>query len=567
MSSSWNVPLQEKLKQNSSKSNSTAAAPVPAQPIKVFAKLENLENSKFGIQENQQQQQQPTEETEQQGGGEEGGISSSSSSTAAAAAASSTSLAFSIDKTIVVDSGAIFRGIRLEKYGNHFVTVPEVMSEIRDKRSHQSLLTLPFDLEVLDPSAHALNAVSHFAKLTGDAALLSLTDLKVLALAYELETRINGKKNIREVPVAKIAVQAEYIKAPVEPYPRNERNDENQEEEEEEEENENFPIYDYDNPETSIQQPEQQQDEEEQEHDHPHHKEEEEEEIDPEIEKEFQQQTKSKRSSRKKRSEKKADNREPNLPGWGSWGGDDEATTTTTTTAETKANNEENEKEIDDGEGEWITPDNIAQYRAKQTGDFQDDDWSAPRFKNKKEVACITTDFAMQNVLLQIGLQIVSVDGFRIREVKQWVLRCHSCSAIVHDTKRRFCPCCGNATLLRIECRVEKDGKVHYYINPKKKFNLRGTIFPLPAPKGGRDAKNPILVEDQMFRNGYKNSNMTAIAAAAQSAKGNPLKDPDFQFGVTRTVTGNRPLWNGYGRRNPNEPKKKGKKKGTSSNN
>ncbi|CAG8850133.1 27810_t:CDS:2, partial [Racocetra persica] len=43
------------------------------------------------------------------------------------------------------------------------------------------------------------------------------------------------------------------------------------------------------------------------------------------------------------------------------------------------------------------------------------------------KVACITTDYSMQNVLLQMGLNLVSVEGARIKKVKSWVLRCHAC--------------------------------------------------------------------------------------------------------------------------------------------
>ena len=39
----------------------------------------------------------------------------------------------------------------------------------------------------------------------------------------------------------------------------------------------------------------------------------------------------------------------------------------------------------------------------------------------------MTADFAMQNVLLQMGLGLVGVEGKRIERVKSWVLRCHAC--------------------------------------------------------------------------------------------------------------------------------------------
>ena len=43
------------------------------------------------------------------------------------------------------------------------------------------------------------------------------------------------------------------------------------------------------------------------------------------------------------------------------------------------------------------------------------------------KTACMTTDFSMQNVMMQMGLSVVSVDGMLIRAAKQWVLRCMAC--------------------------------------------------------------------------------------------------------------------------------------------
>ena len=41
-----------------------------------------------------------------------------------------------------------------------------------------------------------------------------------------------------------------------------------------------------------------------------------------------------------------------------------------------------------------------------------------------REVGCVTVDFAMQNVLMQMGLGLYSIRGVAIRKLKQWVLRC-----------------------------------------------------------------------------------------------------------------------------------------------
>jgi RNA-binding protein NOB1 len=42
-------------------------------------------------------------------------------------------------------------------------------------------------------------------------------------------------------------------------------------------------------------------------------------------------------------------------------------------------------------------------------------------------VSIITADFAMQNVILQMGLQLISPDGRQIRKINRWVLRCSAC--------------------------------------------------------------------------------------------------------------------------------------------
>jgi RNA-binding protein NOB1 len=77
----------------------------------------------------------------------------------------------------------------------------------------------------------------------------------------------------------------------------------------------------------------------------------------------------------------------------------------------------------DDGEGEWITPTNVALHKSKALQLIP-----AQGGANEKVVTgCMTTDFAMQNVLMHMGLSLVGVDGKKIDKVKTWVLRCHAC--------------------------------------------------------------------------------------------------------------------------------------------
>ena len=87
----------------------------------------------------------------------------------------------------------------------------------------------------------------------------------------------------------------------------------------------------------------------------------------------------------------------------------------------------ENVESEEGGEGEddddsWITPSNLKDKKKQFTGDFRGEqelkvtfgrlpDPSNLMLCSQVTVACMTTDFAMQNVLKQIGLNILGTDG------------------------------------------------------------------------------------------------------------------------------------------------------------
>lgn len=92
----------------------------------------------------------------------------------------------------------------------------------------------------------------------------------------------------------------------------------------------------------------------------------------------------------------------------------------------------------DDGEGEWITSSNVALHKSRAL-DLLPSAAKGRRGKRQPEtipVGCMTADFAMQNVLLQMGLGLVGVEGKRIERVKNWVLRCHACFKYVPSVRR-----------------------------------------------------------------------------------------------------------------------------------
>jgi len=199
-------------------------------------------------------------------------------------------------------------------------------------------------------------------------------------------------------------------------------------------------------------------------------------------------------------------------------------------------------------DGGWVTPDNLQDYLLKNQK--TDDDSTL----SDSSVGCITTDFAMQNVMLQMGLRLISVNGLAISSVKQWVLRCHACFKVVKDMSKEFCPGCGNHTLVKMSATVTANGQTRFHGGLKKVFNKRGTKYSIPKAKGGRELKDAIFREDALPVKGRKKKESFADY--------DPFKDA-IEFGYT-SVGGPRAYQKtvGYNQRNPNIPKRRsGKKK------
>ncbi|OBT50813.1 hypothetical protein VE04_08700, partial [Pseudogymnoascus sp. 24MN13] len=141
---------------------------------------------------------------------------------------------------------------------------------------------------------------------------------------------------------------------------------------------------------------------------------------------------------------------------------------------------EESESDEDD-EGGWITPSNIKKVQAKESAG------SAPQEPEVKtmQVACITSDFAMQNVLLRMNLNLLSPTMTRVRQLKTWVLRCHACFDVTKDMSKQFCSRGGKSTLLRVSCSTDKDGTFKVHLKKNKQWSSRGNVYSIPKPVAG----------------------------------------------------------------------------------
>lgn len=217
---------------------------------------------------------------------------------------------------------------------------------------------------------------------------------------------------------------------------------------------------------------------------------------------------------------------------------------------------EEQLEDSDDDGGGWITPSSIKQVQQElEPCDIPKD----------VLVGCVTTDFAMQNVLLQMGLRVLAVNGMLICEARSYILRCHGCFKTTSDMNRVFCGHCGNKTLKKVSVTVHDDGTLHMHFsrNPKV-LNPRGLRYSLPTPKGGKYALNPHLTEDQRFpqlRLSNKARQKTNVFAPDYIAGVSPFAENDISSRSATLQVQDSTLGAGRRRLNPNASRKKFVKK------
>lgn len=372
--------------------------------------------------------------------------------------------------SIVLDSGPIIKNepavSTLLAQAETLYTIPAVIDEIRDAVTRNRIETtlLPF-LKLRSPRPASIKFVQDFARKTGDLEVLSRPDLHLMALAYELECEQNhgdwrlrnvpGQKGLNGEPPAELTEAAptgQNTEAAEAPQP-------------------NAPI-----PEsrgawgTKIPEAESSQEatiEDALADAHIYSAE-----VPPAVE-ELEPEPVV------EASEEVAD--QPN------------------------GTAEEISEEDSDEEG-WITPGNLKKHQEKGANSPGD----SKAEPETMQVAIITTDFAMQNVLLRMNINLLTPSLMRIKQLKMWVLRCHACFQITKDMSKQFCGRCGKPTLLRTSCSTQKDGTFKIHLKRNMQWNNRGNVFSVPKPVagssntkrimgGGKDGwgQSLILAEDQ----------------------------------------------------------------------
>lgn len=218
----------------------------------------------------------------------------------------------------------------------------------------------------------------------------------------------------------------------------------------------------------------------------------------------------------------------------------------------------------DDGEN-WINERNVQTHRAMGTGSsfgggkgmaFQPNAIA----NNTMKVACITTDFTMQNVCLQMNLGLCSLDGMAIKSVRQWVLRCGACFKVHYDMERLFCSKCGSSFMQRIAASIDrKSGELKLHLRKNYQPNTRGMIYSLPKPGQQSRFEGEVLLREDQLKSGIWRQKVVKIQKDVRSAFG---EDITGDLGVH--INKSSDIQIGLGRQNPNAKKgreRRGKKK------
>ena len=233
--------------------------------------------------------------------------------------------------------------------------------------------------------------------------------------------------------------------------------------------------------------------------------------------------------------------------------------------------------EDDDEEG-WITPENlytkldemngIHEIKSKNIKKKEDEkienintnkEMNIDENNNNEEnkinddinVYVNTADFTLQNVCMKMGIPILGVDGLRIRNIKNYILKCTVCYKFIFEIDKKFCPYCGYPYLMKIGYNIFANGEIR--INDRKpEPRKRGQIFDLPAPTTKKNGTVYILTEDQIPKKGFnkRNVDIDKILENYESFKELPKHDSSIQINSSKQYK-----W-GFPKMNPNMPKK-----------
>ncbi|XP_078427491.1 RNA-binding NOB1-like protein [Wolffia australiana] len=391
----------------------------------------------------------------------------------------------------VLDANAIVHGTNMSGIGDRFVTVHEALEEVKDPVSRQRISLLPFTIETMEPSTDALKKVAEFARETGDLQTLSDVDIKLIALTYTLESQIHGTDHLKRAPPPIKSVNFKSLPESEMPgWGSNVPNIEEwealeQAEDQAANESRILPLKDLNLNATPVDE-------------------------DSGISEQIEEAVPPKITTMSTQIKEKKMSNKVLVSGIDASNGEDLGNEEDWQPAVGRGYHRRNSRKKADlpdlsHTTEQITtisePDLSSGFENMSLEENVMDSSLEPTCGSKSSVACVTADFAMQNVILQMGLRLLAPNGMQIRQLHRWVLRCHACNKITSEIGRLFCPKCGNGgTMRKVSITVGENELVVASRRPR--VNLRGTKFSIPMPQGGRDgiSKNLVLREDQIPR-------------------------------------------------------------------
>ncbi|CCK69730.1 rRNA-binding endoribonuclease KNAG_0C06370 [Huiozyma naganishii CBS 8797] len=378
-----------------------------------------------------------------------------------------------------------------QNFAEDFYTTPTVFAEIKDAQARKNLEIWKSlgTLQLVHPNEASIKAVSNFARLTGDYSVLSANDIHILALAYELECKLNkGDWRLRRKPGDVLGKQAEASgeqpkKQAQEPAPVKDesaqkkkprrRGGKKQREKRlargEDGSAAGATMEEQSNtPDAAAT-------------------------VEPVKEEKLAATLKSieKEQPAQRPSDLQEDSeiaQDSELAGFETVG--KKTTKTDTTLGEDYCD--------EDDDGEWITPDTLTEAIIRDSGEdttgSQNVEATEKQRQNalsspKNQVALASGDFAVQNVALHMNLNLMNfISGLRIKRLRNYRLRCHACFNMFPLPKngkpKHFCPSCGGqGTLLRCAVSVDSEtGKVTPHLKANFQWNNRGNKFSMASP-------------------------------------------------------------------------------------
>ena len=363
-------------------------------------------------------------------------------------------------QNLVLDAGPLITqpASQLQQLADCFFTTPGVYNELKDEAVRNQLIVWGETLKVRHPKKASIEAVVHFAKLTGDSTVLSQNDLHIIALAYEIEVESNnGVCRLRKFPGEVREEDRQFIEESKRKREQKWRESQlaNQSiavQEEEDKEESSGKKFDSDGFEIVV------------------------------------RKSKKGRRPAKQQQEEVAQSESVVL---------EAAKDEINEPANEEANEEKLDAEYDEDDdcGDWITPENIAATIAKEENSDEVEAEADNLTETQSPCALASGDFAVQNVALQLGMNLMNtMSGLQIRRLRNYMLRCHACFTLVpipkDTTPKHFCPSCGGATLRRIAVSVNSEtGKITPHLKKNFQWRTRGNVFSMPSPLSKNTSK------------------------------------------------------------------------------